>query len=419
MLIRYKTGPRGKPVPQARIYVKEEHSISRDGIDFDAVKIIRRLQRQGYEAYVVGGAVRDLLFRRQPKDFDIATSAEPNQIRKLFRNSRIIGKRFRLVHIFFQNQKIIEVATFRAAEAEGFNNVYGDVEEDAFRRDFTMNGLYYDPVKEQVLDFHTGFQDIRNRRLVPIIPLKRIFREDPVRMIRAVKYAVTTGCSIGWNLGRRIRRESPLLQEISASRLSEELFKILQSGNSRAIFSRLMDYRLFQYLLPGFQTLFEEQGEGVQTSFFSFLDTLDQHVQNDGEVRRSRFIAFLCADYFYNRSPWKDEGRNVFPLAYQGIKECIKPLTPANRDVEQAVVFLMRQKKRYRQSGVLLNTLEKASRPSRGGGAKNGGDPASGTVSKGSGGRSRRSRRKSRPASAPKSGSKPSKPGSQKPDAPS
>ena len=153
MLVRYKKQDSGRLQKTAVVYVKKEHNIDRSLIDPDALKIITRLQKHNHSAYVVGGAVRDVLIGKRPKDFDVVTDAEPNQIKKLFRNSRIIGKRFRLVHIFFGNDKIIEVATFRSLEAGTFNNVFGTIEEDAMRRDFSVNGLYYDPHAEQVVDF--------------------------------------------------------------------------------------------------------------------------------------------------------------------------------------------------------------------------------------------------------------------------
>lgn len=360
MLIRYKTGPTGKPVKQALIYPKDEHQISQDRIDFDAIKITRRLQREGFEAYIVGGAVRDLLLGKHPKDFDIATSAEPNQIRKIFRNSRIIGKRFRLVHIFFPDNKIIEVSTFRSRESEGFKNVYGDIEEDALRRDFTMNGLYYDPQRDQVIDFTQGFEDIKKSVLRPIIPLKDIFTEDPVRTLRGVKYAVTTGSQIPFFLGRSIKRSAKFLADVSSSRISEEIFKILQSGKSKDIMQSCMDYKLFPYLLPEFEKIFRgPDGDKHRKTFLTFLFQLDSHVQQQGEARRSRFLSYLCAPYFYYLSPWKDQKRNIFTPAFQGLKVLIRPLSPANKEVEQAVIFLSRQKARVLSTGILVNTLEK------------------------------------------------------------
>jgi poly(A) polymerase len=361
VLIRYKTDSRGRAIPQAKIYTKEEHKIRLDQIDFEAVKIARRLQRAGFEAFIVGGAIRDLLSGRIPKDFDVATSAEPNQIRRLFRNSRIIGKRFRLVHIFYPNNNIIEVSTFRAKESEGFKNLYGGLEEDSKRRDFTMNALYFDPVKEQILDFTTGFDDIAKRVLKPVIPLNQIFVEDPVRILRAVKYSITTGASIPFLVGRKIKKQSYLLKDISASRLTEEIFKILLSGTSGQIFEALAKYQILEYLLPSLYDAYKSSKKLHEVKDFQtlvkFLKQLDEQVLYRNEDRRSRAIAYLSAHYFYFLSPWKDQKKQVYTLAFTGIKDLLKPISPANRDVEQAIHLLLRNKVSITKETILQNIL--------------------------------------------------------------
>ena len=193
MLIRYKNDSKGNSIPFAKIYTKDEHNINVSLLDRDALRAVKKLQSTGADAYIVGGAVRDLLLQKKPKDFDITTSASPRQIHKLFWNSRIIGKRFKLVHLEY-GTKILEVSTFRSDE-ENFginNNVFGTVEQDAKRRDFTINSLYYDPSTEQILDFNNAMEDFKKKRISSIIDLKTSFTEDPVRMLRAIKYSVTT-----------------------------------------------------------------------------------------------------------------------------------------------------------------------------------------------------------------------------------
>lgn len=174
MLIRYAVNEQGKQVPIAKIYTQEEHRIPNTKVDRDARFIIEKLKKSRFEGYIVGGAVRDLMLGKDPKDFDIATDASPKQLRKIFWNSRIIGRRFKLVHIYFQ-EKIFEVSTFRSSENDAMtgNNSYGTIEEDAKRRDFTINGLYYDPVERQIVDFNDSFKDMKNKKMRSIIPLNK------------------------------------------------------------------------------------------------------------------------------------------------------------------------------------------------------------------------------------------------------
>lgn len=348
--VRYTTGTDGKARKHAVIYEAHEHGISPELIDDDAVKIVRRLHQHGHPAYIVGGAVRDLLLGKAPKDFDIVTDAQPNRIRKLFRNSRVIGKRFRLVHIFF-GEKIIEVSTFRSAEAEGFNNVYGNIEEDALRRDFGVNALYYCPLEHQILDFVHGFKDFRAKRIRPIIPVERIFTEDPVRMLRAVKYSVSTGFRIVLPLRMRMRRQAQLLGDCPASRLSEEAFKILVSGRSQSVMRMCRQYRLLEHMLPSFAELLRAGGTPAEQRFFALLQELDAQVNSQRGADRALALAFLCADYLFRASPYAESETIPFKDAYQSLKDQLKPITPANIEVEKALQHLLRRRKRYLSDG--------------------------------------------------------------------
>ena len=174
MLIRYGTDKNGRPIKKAIVYVKEEHGIQKSKIDFDAIHIITKLRDYGFHSYIVGGAVRDLIVGNIPKDFDIVTDATPSKIKKIFRNSRIIGKRFRIVHVIF-GTKIFEVSTFRSIQEGSTGNEFGTIDEDVQRRDFTLNALYYEPVQEQVIDYVGGMRDIKKHIIRPVIPLNRIF----------------------------------------------------------------------------------------------------------------------------------------------------------------------------------------------------------------------------------------------------
>lgn len=350
---RYFTAEDGKTEKQADVYTKDEHGIDRRDIDPDAVKVARRLERFGHESFIVGGAVRDLLVGKQPKDFDIATDATPNRLRKLFRNSRVIGKRFRLVHIVFRD-KVIEVTTFRAQDSEGFRNLYGTIQEDVLRRDFSFNALYYSPVREEVVDFVGGVKDIRRKVVRPIIPLDRIFEEDPVRMIRAIKYAVTTGFTMQFRLRRRLRKSAHLLGQISDSRLTEEAFKILHSGFAAPILRRCVDFQLFGYLLPGPAALLENRDKReYRERLMQRMEELDGYMRAvEGEGGREVSVAYLAVDYLLTESEYAGVRRIPMKEAYFVVKEFLKPVTPANKSVEEAITLIFRGKRRYEKEGV-------------------------------------------------------------------
>jgi poly(A) polymerase len=354
LLVRYTRNDSGKTVQQALIYTAEEHKIQLSDIDPEALKITRRLRASGHHAYIVGGAVRDLMLGKHPKDFDIATDAQPNRIRRLFRNSRVIGKRFRLVHIFF-GDNIIEVSTFRSEASENFQNEYGEIEEDVMRRDFTVNALYYDPVAGRVVDYVGGVEDVRGRRLKPVIPLERIFVEDPVRMIRAMKYSVGGNLKMAGKLKRLIKRQADLLAEISPSRMTEEVYKILLSGRSSAIFRECMDFGLFPHMIPTVNKL-TESDSAFRAAVLSRLADLDKEVVEGNESRRSRAIAYLAADFLYTKSSTGAAQHIAFNEAFADVKKFIQPLVPANKDVEMGLIYLVRRRKNYLKSGSLETT---------------------------------------------------------------
>ncbi|MBV1842580.1 polynucleotide adenylyltransferase PcnB [Photobacterium ganghwense] len=251
-----------------QVYQRQEHGISRKDISENALKVLYRLNKAGYDAYLVGGGVRDLLLGKQPKDFDIATNATPEEIKQLFRNCRLIGRRFRLAHILF-GRDVIEVATFRGHHAdtqplndkkqisaqsqEGMllrDNVYGTIEEDAERRDFTINALYYNIQDFTVADYAHGVEDLDNRVIRLIGDPETRYREDPVRMLRAVRFAAKLDMTIEPETAKPIKLLASLLQDIPAARLFEESLKLLQSGNGLATYKLLRQYNLFQQLFP-------------------------------------------------------------------------------------------------------------------------------------------------------------------------
>lgn len=374
MRTRYFRDTTGKPTIKAVVYDRADHSIEKSGIDIDARKICTRLAEQGHEAYIVGGAVRDLLIGRIPKDFDIATDASPSRVKRLFRNSRVIGKRFRLVHVFFRDGKIHEVATFRAPESGDRNHVFGTLIEDVMRRDFSLNALYYDPEEETIIDFVNGVKDIRNGVLKSVLPLKTSFTEDPVRMLRAVKYAAITGMKISPPVGRRIKKQAALLSTASVSRVSEELYKILNSRNSENII-RLMDrYGLLDQMLPNLTVRngAGKENSSVREAMFLNLAKLDQIMLTE-EVDRGVMIRHLCEDYLNARGVFEGSGRQspLFMDAVHSVKDLLKPLVQPNRDVEAAVKLMFSSRglklprKRPRHPEVRVGESEGGDRPRR------------------------------------------------------
>src|SRR5690348_6440663 len=253
---------RGQPqVSKSRlephILERAEHPISRRDIDPDVLKVLYRLIKAGHIAYLVGGSVRDLMLGRRPKDFDVATDTHPQQVRDLFRNSRLIGRRFRLVHVFF-GPKNIEVATFRRhsedVSAEDplirHDNTFGTPEEDAFRRDFTVNALFYDPQTFRVIDYAGGVADLRARLIRTIGDPELRMREDPVRMMRAVRFAAKLGVDIEAGTRAAIERNRADLLKASVPRLVEETFRTIgQPGAARALLL-MEELGLLEQLMP-------------------------------------------------------------------------------------------------------------------------------------------------------------------------
>lgn len=253
--------------------------MSRKNIDDEALKVLYRLKSQGFVAYLVGGSVRDLLLGRKPKDFDVATSAHTQQVRRLFKNAFTVGRRFRLCHVKF-GKKVIEVATFRKqAEAEEgsdtlikSDNTFGTPEEDAFRRDFTVNALFYDISNFSVIDYVGGLEDLEERLIRTIGDPAVRFREDPVRMLRAVALAARLDFKIDRDSVEAIRTLRGEIAKSSPARLMEEFYKILRQGASRKTFELMQEVGLLSYLLPEAQTVMEGSG---RESFLESLERLD------------------------------------------------------------------------------------------------------------------------------------------------
>ena len=235
--------------------IRQKVKFDKKLLDQDALKILKKLNKSGHETYLVGGCIRDILLGHKPKDFDIATSATPEQIHKLFKRSRIIGRRFKLVHIMFSARKFIEVATFRAGKVQTSNdglvlrdNYYGTLEDDVFRRDFTVNGLYYDIKKSEVIDYVGGLDDLKALKIKMIGDPSERFEEDPVRMIRAVRFQAKLNANIESQLIEAIQTNSQLLAKIPPARLYEEVIKLFHNENSIEIFHELDRLGLLRHL---------------------------------------------------------------------------------------------------------------------------------------------------------------------------
>ena len=266
-----------------RVLPRPEHTVSRKDIDPDALKVLYRLKNHGFLGYLVGGGVRDLLLARRPKDFDIGTDAHPQQVKKLFRNCFVVGRRFRLCHVRF-GRKVIEVSTFRrlAAPEEGDtlirrDNTFGTPEEDAFRRDFTVNALFYDIATFSVIDYVGGLEDLEDRVIRTIGDPAVRFREDPVRMLRAVALAARLSFTIDRDTLEAIRFLRGEIVKSSPARILEEFYKILRQGASRKTFQTLHDVGLLPYLLPEADAAIAEEGERLLGS----LSRLDDY-RNSG-----------------------------------------------------------------------------------------------------------------------------------------
>jgi hypothetical protein len=264
--------------------------IREEWLDSDAVKVVRRLKKADFTAYLVGGCVRDLLLGMHPKDFDVATSAHPNQVKATFRNSRLIGRRFRLAHVYYKGGKVIEVSTFRANPLDELtdlpqdllirhDNVFGDEEEDARRRDFTINGLFYEVDEGRVVDHVGGKADLRARLVRTIGDPDVRMREDPVRILRAIRFAAKCGLSVEARTYAAMKSHVAEIPRCAPPRVLEEVLKLLRSGASRRSFELLRDVGALRVLLPPVAEHLERSGPQAAERHLRALDALDAHVR--------------------------------------------------------------------------------------------------------------------------------------------
>lgn len=318
-------------------------TISNADIDKNAIDVIKKLKHAGFEAYLVGGCVRDLLLKLKPKDFDVATNAHPNEIKQVFRNCRLIGRRFRLAHIYFGRQ-IIEVATFRAphdTSEEGHlhesglimrDNVFGSLEEDAWRRDFTINAFYYDPETNRLVDHVGGIDDLNHRTLRMLGDAEKRYREDPVRMLRAIRFASKLNFEIEETTKAPIIHLGHLLSLVSPARLFEEMIKLFHSGHATTVFQHLMTFQLFEKIFPiTFSYLHQgSKKEHAKRLIELTLNNTDQRIQQGKTVTP----AFIFAAFLW------------YPLMHQ-VKEERKQGVSLTDAIESAGYILLKQQQGF------------------------------------------------------------------------
>ena len=259
------TAASDRPAPQ--VFGPDDHGIDPDDVSSNAVRVTETLQRAGFKAFIVGGAVRDLVLGFKPKDFDVATDATPEQVKRLFRRAFIIGRRFQIVHVMF-GQDLIEVTTFRGSSSEGAlkdehgrvlrDNTFGEQHEDAERRDFTINAMYYEPERQLVLDYHGGMKDIRSRSLRMIGDPAARYREDPVRLLRVVRFAAKLSFKIAPATRAPISVMAPLINNVPVARVFDEMLKLLMSGHAMACLQQLRQEGLHHGLLPLLDVVLEQ-----------------------------------------------------------------------------------------------------------------------------------------------------------------
>ena len=260
-------GPNTGEAHAPLVFGPDEHGIDPDDVSSNAVRVTETLQRAGFKAFIVGGAVRDMVLGFKPKDFDVATNATPEQIKRLFRRAFIIGRRFQIVHVMF-GQDLIEVTTFRGSSSDGApkdehgrvlrDNTFGEQHEDAERRDFTINAMYYDPEQQLVLDYHGGMKDIRSRSLRMIGDPEARYREDPVRLLRVVRFAAKLDFKIASTTRAPISVMAPLINNVPVARVFDEMLKLLMSGHAMACLQQLRQEGLHHGLLPLLDVVLEQ-----------------------------------------------------------------------------------------------------------------------------------------------------------------
>jgi len=306
-------------------YSKEDHGIKKKDVDLNVVKISGTLINNGYQAFLVGGCIRDLLLQKKPKDFDIATDASPAEICRLFPNARIIGKRFKIVHVYTDEKKFFEVTTFRSDISKKNNekrfkkqhgmikrdNVYGTISQDAYRRDFTINSLYLDLDTEILHDYVGGLDDIKKRQLRLIKKPSISYQEDPVRMLRAIRFESKLDLELKGDSKESIKKMSHLINNVSPFRLFDEILKIMHSGSAVVSYKKLIKYKIFKNLFPYTDKIIKNQAN-YNDFFIAALTNTDNRIRDELHVNPSFIYAVFLWPFFqemqeqYNNKKTRD-----------------------------------------------------------------------------------------------------------------
>lgn len=319
------------------IIERSQHGISRANISENALKVLYRLHRSGYQAYLVGGGVRDLLLGLHPKDFDVVTDAKPEEVRRVFRNCRLIGRRFRLAHVYFGHD-IVEVATFRGKTDDATedlshsekgmilrDNVYGTLSEDVWRRDFTFNALYYNIADFSIVDYTGGYADLKAKRLQMIGDASVRYREDPVRMLRAIRFACKVGFEIPKALSEPMGELKELLNHVSSGRLFEEMMKMFHSGTAYLVYEQLIKHKLFSALFPATAEALEQTTFPTHELLKIVFQNTDKRIQQQKTVTPSFIVAgLLWHPICLQAQTYIDNGMAIFPARIQAIEDLLR-----------------------------------------------------------------------------------------------
>lgn len=329
-----RSKPKKLIIASEHVIPRGQHHVSKTDISANALKVLNRLNSAGFQAYLVGGSVRDLLLRKAPKDFDVATNATPNQIKNLFRNARIIGRRFKLAHILY-HRDIIEVATFRGNEAVDENqqtndrgmlirdNVYGTLEQDAWRRDFTVNSLYYTMEDGSIVDFTGGFNDVTLRLIRMIGDPTTRYQEDPVRMLRAVRFSAKLNFEIEQETAKPLPELSGLISHVSGSRLFDEMTKLYQCGAAVSVQRLLVKYGLFFHLFPQTSQLLNSSSP-VNALLINALESTDTRIRESKPVNPAFVYAILLwFPLIVRAEALKNEGMDPLPALEKAMSQVI------------------------------------------------------------------------------------------------